>query len=259
MSSSTATWADESARPVALVTGGSGGIGRVILQELLDADWNVALAGTDQTKITAAALDVSDEHRDRVSAHVVNVREQASCETLAAEVGERHGRLDALVNNAGVMVRKNALDTSVDDWDYVLSTNLTGAFLMSKACYPLLKESRNGSIVSISSTHAILAAHGSIAYSVSKAGISHLTRLLALEWAGVGIRVNAVGPTVVPSPMTDDVLADPAYRQRKFAAIPLGRPIEPEHVAAAVSYLISPAAGSTTGQTLIIDGGESLA
>ena len=113
--------------------------------------------------------------------------------------------------------------------------------------------------MSVSSTHAFLAAKNSIAYSTSKAGISHLTRLLALEWAGVGIRVNAVAPTVVPSPMTADVLADPAYIERKMAAIPLGRPIPAEHVAAAIAYLASDDAASTTGQVLVLDGGESLA
>lgn len=244
--------------PVAIVTGATGTIGVAIASRLLAEGWSVAL--------TARTLDDLDEVRDglgnhdatRISVHGHDVSDPIRCHSVVDEVVGRHGHLDALVNNAGIMVRRNALDTSVDEWNRVLTVNLTGAFIMAQAAYPHLSKSTRGSVVSMSSTHGLLAAHGNIAYSTSKAALIHLTRLLALEWATAGIRVNAVAPTVVPSRQNFALLADPEYVSRKMAAIPMGRPVDANHVAAAVFYLMSDDAASTTGQTLVLDGGESL-
>ncbi len=243
---------------VVLLTGAAGGLGRAIARRLLDEGHDLALADLDPAGL-AEAVALLGGQAERVSTHVLDVTDDASCASTVAAALAAHGRLDALVNNAGVMVRRDALGTDTATWQRVLDVNLTGAFRMARAAYAALCDSGSGAIVSISSTHAFLAAKNSIAYSVSKAGISHLTRLLALEWAEAGIRVNAVAPTVVPTPMTDDVLADPAYVARKMAAIPLHAPIAPAHVAGAIAYLLSPDAASTTGQVLVLDGGESLA
>jgi NAD(P)-dependent dehydrogenase (short-subunit alcohol dehydrogenase family) len=245
--------------PVALVTGGAGGIASAIRDHLLAVGWDVALADRDRARLEYVIAGLGAEVRGRVSAHEVDVTDERQCRHVVAETLQIHKRLDGLVNNAGLMLRRDADSTTAAEWRHVLDVNLTGVFLMAQAAKQALLASPHRAIVSMSSTHAFLAAPNSIAYSVSKAGVSHLTRLLALEWAVHGIRVNAVAPTVVPSPMTADVLADPAYVQRKLAAIPLGRTVAPEHVAAAVAYLLSADAGSTTGQTLVLDGGESLA
>jgi len=237
------------ANTVALVTGATGGMGRAIVARLL----------ADGARVVLADLDLEPSSTDSTLSVPLDVRDDESVAAAIAAAVDHFGRLDLLVNNAGIMARSNALDTDTALFQRILDVNLTGGFRMSRAAYPHLAASAAGSIVSVSSTHAFLAAKNSIAYSTSKAGISHLTRLLALEWAQAGIRVNAVAPTVVPSPMTADVLADPAYIQRKMAAIPLGRPIPAEHVAAAIAYLASADAASTTGQILVLDGGESLA
>jgi NAD(P)-dependent dehydrogenase (short-subunit alcohol dehydrogenase family) len=234
---------------VALVTGARGGIGIAITQRLLALGATVARAD-----LRAPADDGLAEASD----HLLDVRDDASCAAAVAATLAAHGRLDLLVNTAGVMVRRDARTTDLDTWNAVLDVNLTGAFRMARAAREALVASGRGAIVSISSTHAFLAARNSIAYSTSKAGLSHLTRLLALEWAP-DVRVNAVAPTVVPSAMTQDVLADPAYVERKFAAIPLGRAIPAAHVAAAVAFLAADAAASITGQVVVVDGGESLA
>ena len=234
---------------VALVTGATGGMGTAIVARLL----------ADGARVVLADLSLERSSTETTLSVPLDVRDDASVAAAVAAAVEHFGQLDLLVNNAGIMARRNALDTDSELFQQILDVNLTGGFRMSRASYPHLAASAAGSIVSISSTHAFLAAKNSIAYSTSKAGISHLTRLLALEWAEAGIRVNAVAPTVVPSPMTADVLADPAYIERKMGAIPLGRPIPAEHVAAAISYLASSDAGSTTGQILVLDGGESLA
>ncbi|MFD1507197.1 SDR family oxidoreductase [Georgenia yuyongxinii] len=247
------------ATPVALITGAGGGIAKSIVSRLLGEGWRLELADLDPAQVEQALAELPQADRDRVRVHRLDVTDEDSCLRVAQDSAARSGGLDALINAAGIMIRRDANATTSGDWRRVLDVNLTGAFFMAKACYPALRASDRAAIVSVSSSHAVLAARGSVAYSVSKAGLSHLTRLLALEWAPDQIRVNAVAPTVVPSPMTADVLADPAYVDRKLAAIPLGRPIQPEHVAAATSYLLSPDSGSTTGQTLLLDGGESLA
>lgn len=239
---------DASGRLRALVTGAGGGVGGEI----------VARLAADGARVVAADL-----HGGAVPHAVASLRldvtDDAACTTAVADAVDALGGLDLLVNAAGIMVRQDALTTDVDTWQRVIDTNLTGAFRMSRAAFAPLSESPVASIVSISSTHAFLAAKNSIAYSVSKAGLSHLTRLLALEWAEHRIRVNAVAPTVVPSPMTADVLADPAYLARKFTAIPLGEPIPAAAVAGAVAYLASGDAAQITGHVLVLDGGESLA
>ncbi|TRW47589.1 SDR family NAD(P)-dependent oxidoreductase [Georgenia yuyongxinii] len=245
--------------PVALITGAGGGIAKSIVSRLLGEGWRLELADLDPAQVEQALAELPPADRNRVRVHRLDVTDEDSCQRVAQDSAARSGGLDALINAAGIMIRRDANATTSGDWRRVLDVNLTGSFLMAKACYPALRASDRAAIVSVSSSHAVLAARGSVAYSVSKAGLSHLTRLLALEWAPDQIRVNAVAPTVVPSPMTADVLADPAYVDRKLAAIPLGRPIQPEHVAAATSYLLSPDSGSTTGQTLLLDGGESLA
>jgi NAD(P)-dependent dehydrogenase (short-subunit alcohol dehydrogenase family) len=247
------------ASPVVLVTGGSGAIGTAIAQRLLRDGWWVALTARHLDDLEDVRESMPAELRGRVSLYQHDVSDPDQCREVVRQVAAEHEGLDALVNNAGTMVRKTALETSLEDWNRVLSVNLTGAFLMATACYDLLADSARGAVVSTSSTHGILAAKGNIAYSTSKAGLDHLTRLLALEWAEAGIRVNAVAPTVVPSRQNYELLADPAYVARKIGAIPLGRPVAAEHVAAAIAYLLSDDAGSTTGQTLVLDGGESLA
>lgn len=243
----------------ALVTGAAGGMGVAITARLLAEGASVAFADLDGGAADAAALAHEAQYPGRVSGHRVDVRSDDSAEALVAAVVESWGGLDLLVNNAGIMARQPALGTDTALFQSILDVNLTGSYRMARAAHDALAASSRANIVSISSTHAFLAAKNSIAYSTSKAGLSHLTRLLALEWADEKIRVNAVAPTVVPSAMTADVLADPDYVARKFTAIPLGRAIPAAHVAAAVAYLASDDAASTTGQILVIDGGESLA
>lgn len=235
-----------------LLTGGGGGIGRHIGERLRAEGARVFVTDVNESAAIASAGDPS-------FAASLDVTDDASCLAAVDRAVAELGGLDVLVNGAGIMVRKNALDTDLDTWQRILDVNVSGAFRMAKCAQPHLLRSPRASIVSISSTHAFLAAKNSIAYSTSKAALSHLTRLLALEWAEWGIRVNAVAPTVVPSPMTDDVLSDPAYIERKMSAIPLGKPIPPESVAAAIAYLVSEDAAATTGQIIVLDGGESLA
>jgi NAD(P)-dependent dehydrogenase (short-subunit alcohol dehydrogenase family) len=161
------------------------------------------------------------------------------------------------VNNAGIVRRGPAATMSVEDFTTVLDINLTGTFRMSQAAYPALKETR-GSVVSIGSTNGHIAVLNTVGYCVSKAGVMHLMKVLALEWAPDGIRLNAVGPTIVPTDMTSDIRVDPAYMADKMGSIPLGRMAEPQDVANAVAYLLSDASAMTTGHTIFVDGGATI-
>ncbi len=229
---------------VALVTGAARGIGATIVRTLRER--GATVAGAD-------VLPLDEWESEPHSRHHVDVRSDESCAALVDEVG----RIDHLVNNAGVVRRGPAATMSVEDFTTVLDINLTGTFRMSQAAYPALKETR-GSVVSIGSTNGHIAVLNTVGYCVSKAGVMHLMKVLALEWAPDGIRLNAVGPTIVPTDMTSDIRVDPAYMADKMGSIPLGRMAEPQDVANAVAYLLSDASAMTTGHTIFVDGGATI-
>jgi NAD(P)-dependent dehydrogenase (short-subunit alcohol dehydrogenase family) len=237
---------------VALVTGAARGIGAVIAATLAERGATVAQADVLPADGWPCGLDGGAHTR-----HTVDVRSEESCADLVTEVLERHGRLDHLVNNAGIVRRGMAVDTTAEDFSTVLDVNLTGTFRMSRAAYGALCDT-SGTVVNIGSTNGSIAVLNTVAYCVSKAGVMHLARVLALEWAPDGIRVNAVGPTIVPTDMTSDVRADETYMADKMSTIPLGRMADAQDVADTVTYLLSPAAGMVTGQTIFVDGGVTI-
>ncbi|MET8307888.1 SDR family oxidoreductase [Micromonospora sp. NBC_00389] len=237
---------------VALVTGAARGIGARIAATLAERGATVAQADVVEPDGWAAA-ELAGAH----SRHHVDVRSAASCTDLAAAVLDRHGRLDLLVNNAGVVRRGPAATMSEQDFTDVLDINLTGTFRMCQAAYPALRRA-GGAVVNIGSTNGHIAVLDTLGYCVSKAGVMHMARVLALEWAPDQIRVNAVGPTIVPTDMTSDLRGDPDYLAAKLATIPLGRMAGEQDVANAVAYLLSDAAAMTTGQTIFVDGGVTI-
>ncbi|RMB84715.1 SDR family NAD(P)-dependent oxidoreductase [Streptomyces shenzhenensis] len=236
---------------VALVTGAARGIGAAVAARLARLGATVAAADIVPEDRWEDALPADGGH----TRHRLDVRSAASCRRVVREAVAAHGRLDHLVNNAGIVSRGPAATMSEEDFTRVLDVNLTGTFRMSQAAYPALRAAGLASVVNVGSTNGHIAVLDTLGYCVSKAGVMHMARVLALEWAPDNIRVNAVGPTIVPTGMTEDVRADEAYMADKMASIPLGRMATPLDVALTVTHLLSPAAAMTTGQTVFVDGG----
>ncbi|MGH8637321.1 MAG: SDR family NAD(P)-dependent oxidoreductase [Burkholderiales bacterium] len=240
----------------ALVTGAWQGLGSAIALRLAREGYDVAVSDPSVEKLRATVHAIEALGR---RAHTVELelRDQASIERAFAEVVQAFGTLDVLVNNAGITLRRSALEVSREEWNDVIAVMLSGTFFMSQQMgRHLLAGGRPGAIVSLASTHGLVGFAGRSTYGIAKAGIIQMTRMLAIEWAAHGIRVNAIAPGTVETPSRKAHFdADPAARPRMLARIPSGRFGLPEEVAAAVAYLASTDAAYVTGQTLVIDGG----
>jgi NAD(P)-dependent dehydrogenase (short-subunit alcohol dehydrogenase family) len=237
---------------VALVTGAARGIGLAVAKRFLAEGWRVALldieGGLLRKSVEALA---APDHTLSLHCDVSDARAVAGAFT---EVERKFGRLDALVNNAGVAVFAPLLETSEADWSRVLEVNLTGPFLCAKAAVPLMREHGGGAIVNITSISAVRASTLRSAYGTSKAGLAHLTKQLAVELAALGIRVNGIAPGPVDTAMAKQVHT-PEIRADYHDAIPLNRYGLEEELAEAVFFLCSDRSSYITGQILAVDGG----
>jgi NAD(P)-dependent dehydrogenase (short-subunit alcohol dehydrogenase family) len=229
---------------VALVSGAGGAIGGAVVARLVD----------EGAQVVACDVDVS-ALADGVAC---DVRDAASCQEAVAVARERHGRLDVLVNVAGIVVGNRIEDTTPDEWRRVIDVNLTGTFLLSQAAVPALRETR-GAIVNMASAAGIQGTPYNAPYCASKGGVIMLTKSMALELAADGVRVNAVCPASVDTPFLHgfQLPADADLQLLTRSVSPLGGLITPAEVAAAVAYLGSDDAASVSGTTLVIDGGAS--
>jgi len=241
---------------VAVITGAARGIGLAVVHKFLAEGWRVALIDIDEPNLlrTCAQLKPDRGNEDNVLALPCDVAEPAQVDAAVAATVARFGRIDALVNNAGVAVFKPLLETSYEEWSRVIDVNLSGPFICTQACAPVMLEHGGGAVVNIASISGLRASMLRVAYGTSKAGVVHLTKQQAAELGNLGIRVNAIAPGPVDTAMakavhTADIRAD--YHD----AIPLNRYGSEEEIAAGVWFLCSDAASYINGQTLAIDGG----
>jgi meso-butanediol dehydrogenase / (S,S)-butanediol dehydrogenase / diacetyl reductase len=244
-------------RPVAFITGGARGIGLAIGRWFLGHGHAVALIDIDAETLalTERALAEEDGSADRVVAVHCDVSKPEQVSSAVATIDARFGRIDALVNNAGVAVFKPILQTSYEEFRHVLSTNLDGAFLCTQAVAPvMLREGRGGAVVNIASISGLRASTLRVAYGTSKGALIHLTKQQAIELGNAGIRVNAIAPGPVDTEMAQ-LVHTVAIRSHYHDVIPLNRYGTVEEIANAVGFLCSAQAAYINGQVLAVDGG----
>lgn len=241
-----------SSAPVAIVTGGARGIGLECGRWFLDHGYRVALFDIDAATLARTDAELADPQR--VLTVPTDVSKPDQVDAAVARVVERFGRIDALVNNAGVAVFKKIGETTWADWRYVMDTNLDGAFLCTQACAPVMLRTGGGAVVNIASISGLRASTMRVAYGTSKGAIIHLTKQQAIELGNAGIRVNCVAPGPVDTEMAK-LVHTVAIRSDYHDTIPLNRYGTMEEIANAVGFLCSPSASYVNGQTLAVDGG----
>ena len=237
---------------VAIVTGAARGIGLAVARKFLAENYRVALLDIDAPALVKAAAGL--DGKDKVLAIECDVAMPQQVKVSMERVAAHFGRIDALVNNAGVALFKPMLETSYEEWSRVLDVNLSGPFLCTQACAAVMLKGSGGAVVNVASISGMRASTLRIAYGTSKAALMHLTKQQAAELGNMGIRVNAVSPGPVDTAMAKEVhTAD--IRAGYHDAIPLNRYGTEEEIAAAVVFLCSEAASYINGQTLAVDGG----
>jgi NAD(P)-dependent dehydrogenase (short-subunit alcohol dehydrogenase family) len=242
----------QKASKTSLVTGAARGIGLATAKRFLAEGFRVALLDVDGDNLKKAVAAISKP--EVTLALTCDVADPASVSRAMQTVAEKFGRLDSLVNNAGIAIFKPILDVTYEDWSRVLAVNLTGPFLCTQAAVPLMRDNGGGAIVNITSISGLRASTLRTAYGTSKAGLAHLTKQQAAELASLGIRVNAVAPGPVDTAMAKAVHT-PEIRKDYHDHMPLNRYGFEEELAEAIFFLCSDRASYITGQVLAVDGG----
>jgi 3-oxoacyl-[acyl-carrier protein] reductase len=238
---------------IVVVTGAGRGIGHAIATQLASEGARVACVSRTEANAKKTANEINAMHADTAKAYAVDVADHAAVQKIGAQILRDFGKIDILINNAGMTRDGLAMRMSLEDWDSVINTNLRGAFSFTQAVLRAMIKQRNGRIINISSVSGIMGNAGQTNYAASKAGLIGFTKSLARELASRNITVNAVAPGFVTTDMTAGLSDE--VKKALHAKIPLGKTGTPEDIANAVAFLASAEAGYITGHTLCVDGG----
>lgn len=237
---------------VAMVTGAGAGIGRATACALAAAGAHVAVTDLDRAAAERVVSEIPDGE-----AHALDVADENRVVQVVQTVLDRHGRIDALVNNAGIGARLPSVELDSETWRRVHAVGLDGAFFCAREAGRAMLAAKRGAIVNVASIMGLAGglAYPNLAYHSAKGGLVNLTRALACEWGPHGVRVNAVAPAFARTALTEKLLGDPDMERRLLAATPMGRFVEPTEVAAVIRFLASDAAAMITGAIVPVDGG----
>lgn len=243
---------------VAVITGGAQGLGFEMADALSWSGADVVVADIQEDKAKQAALELSKSHKNRAIGFHLDVSNRSSVEMVSEKILKEFGRIDVVVNNAGVLIQKSIEETEDKDWDFLMNINLRGVFLCSQVFGRSMVQNRGGKIINISSVVGFLGPEKRILYGVSKSGVAHMTKLFAAEWAKHNINVNAIAPGYLLTEMTTRNFSDPKKGEEFLKMVPLKRFGEPKDLSGAVVFLASSASDYITGQVLFVDGGRML-
>ncbi|HET7657092.1 MAG TPA: glucose 1-dehydrogenase [Bacillales bacterium] len=241
----------------AVVTGAGRGIGRALAIGLAEAGADVAILSRTKAELEQTAAKI-EETGQKAYLHTTDLTKQADVENAVGSIVRQAGRIDVLINNAGMNIRTPALEVTEDEWQRIVETNLHSAFRMSQAVAKHMKEHDGGKIINISSVGGQVALRTGVVYAATKAGLIQMTKTLALEWAKYNIRVNAIGPWYFKTPLTEKLLADENYLQDILRQTPMKRVGELNDLVGPAVFLASDASSYITGQTLFVDGGMTI-
>ena len=242
---------------VALVTGGSRGIGAAVAKRLAAEGASVVVNYAGRADAASEVVSAIEAAQGSALAVQADVSDSAACAALVEAAVERFGRIDILVNNAGITRDGLLVRMSDEDWASVIQTNLSGAFYLSRTVGKLMMKQRSGSIINMASVVGVMGNAGQVNYAAAKAGLIGMTKSIARELAGRGVRANAVAPGFIATDMTDAL--PEAAREAAVSTIAMGRLGTPEDIAAAVAFLASDDSAYITGQVIAVDGGMTFA